>query len=209
MEQPISPQLDSPKSTEKTEAILNGAMQEFLTYGYAGARVDRIAANAGVSKATVYSYFQDKENLFTALVQQMAQRKFGTVLGPSAPYSLQGEPEEVLRRLATQVLEKVAVDEQFTSFMRLIVGESGRFPALARAYVENIAKPTITLLTEYFTSCPQLKLVDAEATARTVIGTLVYFVILQKIMYGDDILPMETDRLITNLIDLITRPSQS
>jgi AcrR family transcriptional regulator len=209
MNQPPFPQLDAPKPSEKIEAILTGAMQEFLTYGYAGARVDRIAATAGVSKATVYSYFQDKESLFVALVQQLAERKFGAVLGSNPPHALQGEPEVVLRHIATQILSKLAVDQQFTSFMRLIVGESGRFPALARAYVENIAKPAITLLTEYFAACPTLKLVDAEATARLVIGTLVYFIILQKLMHGDTILPMDSDRLISNMIDLITRQPQS
>ena len=51
-------------SPEKTEAILRGAMQEFLEHGYAGARIDKIVAAAGVSKATVYRHFADKAALF-------------------------------------------------------------------------------------------------------------------------------------------------
>ncbi|HAG82353.1 MAG TPA: TetR family transcriptional regulator, partial [Cyanobacteria bacterium UBA12227] len=41
-------------SAEKTEAILDGAMQEFLAHGYAATSMDKVAATAGVSKATVY-----------------------------------------------------------------------------------------------------------------------------------------------------------
>ena len=48
----------------KAETILQGAMQEFLAKGYSTASMDRVAAAAGVSKATVYSHFGDKETLF-------------------------------------------------------------------------------------------------------------------------------------------------
>jgi len=71
--------LDRQKSAEKTEAILDGAMREFLTHGYAATSMDRVAAAAGVSKATVYSHFQDKEGLFAALIQQLALQKCWTV----------------------------------------------------------------------------------------------------------------------------------
>ncbi|MEO1187293.1 MAG: TetR/AcrR family transcriptional regulator, partial [Cyanobacteria bacterium J06636_27] len=59
--------LDTLQSSEKVEAILQGAMQEFLTHGFAGTTMDKVTAAAGVSKTTVYSYFQDKEKLFIAL----------------------------------------------------------------------------------------------------------------------------------------------
>ncbi len=61
---------DRDLSTDKREAILAGAMQEFLEHGYAGARVDRLVKAAGVSKATVYRHFPDKEALFVALIQK-------------------------------------------------------------------------------------------------------------------------------------------
>ena len=60
-------------SGEKAEQILQGAMAEFLVHGYAATSMDRVASAAKVSKATVYSYFQDKEALFTALVEQLAE----------------------------------------------------------------------------------------------------------------------------------------
>ena len=55
------------RAEAKAEAILAGAMQEFLKHGYAAASMDKIAKAAKVSKATVYSYFDDKENLFNAV----------------------------------------------------------------------------------------------------------------------------------------------
>jgi AcrR family transcriptional regulator len=66
---------DSAAASDKTKQILQGAMREFLTHGYAGTSMDKVAKTGGVSKATVYSYFADKEGLFAALVQRLAREK--------------------------------------------------------------------------------------------------------------------------------------
>ncbi|WP_258112671.1 TetR/AcrR family transcriptional regulator [Alicyclobacillus sp. SP_1] len=47
------------------EHIFEAAMEEFSSYGIAGARVDRIARNAGCNKNLIYIYFDSKESLFT------------------------------------------------------------------------------------------------------------------------------------------------
>ncbi|UBF27210.1 TetR/AcrR family transcriptional regulator [Kovacikia minuta CCNUW1] len=191
-------------SPEKTQAILEGAMQEFLERGFTAATMDRVASAAGVSKATVYSHFQDKEGLFAALIQQMVQKKFQSIFAPQNDQMLQEEPEVVLRRLATIALSVGTNDPQFLNFLRLIIGESGRFPQLAQAFVRNIEKTSFSMLRQYFSSCPKLKLRDPEATARVFIGALIHFMIVQEMLHGKDIIPMERDRLVDTLIELIT-----
>jgi AcrR family transcriptional regulator len=178
-------------------------MQEFLANGYAAASMDRVAAAAGVSKATVYSHFHDKAGLFAALVQELAEDKFRTVFDPRDENALQGEPKAVLGEIATKVLDDAASDNQFCEFMRLIMGESGRFPELAKPYVQNVAKPLLDGLTRYLSSRSELGLKDPEAIARTFAGTLIYFVILQRVLGGEDCMPMERDRIVTTLVDLI------
>lgn len=195
------------KSVVKAAAILDGAMQEFLANGYAATSMDRVAAAAGVSKATVYSHFQDKARLFTALVQQLAEEKFRSVFDPRDEAALQGEPKEVLTEVATNILNKAADNSQLCEFMRLIVGESGRFPELAEPYIQNVAKPLIEGITRYLASCEDLALSDPEATARMFVGTLLYFVILQRVLGGQALMPMESDRLITTLVNSIVTTS--
>ena len=182
-------------------------MREFLANGYAATSMDRVAATAGVSKATVYSHFQDKAGLFAAIVQQLAEDKFRTVFDPRNKDALQGEPRAVLSDLARKVLQEAANDSQFCEFMRLIIGESGRFPELAKPYIQNVAKPLLDGLTRYLSSCTELALSDPEATARTFAGTLIYFVILQRVLGGQEFMPMESDRIITTLVDLIVPPA--
>ncbi|MFG6208154.1 TetR/AcrR family transcriptional regulator [Pseudomonas retamae] len=57
-----------PKDLAKRQAILDAAKILFLTHGYANTSMDAVASEAGVSKLTVYSHFNDKETLFSAAV---------------------------------------------------------------------------------------------------------------------------------------------
>lgn len=194
---------DRQLSPEKAEAIFEGGMQEFLAHGYEATSMDRVAIAAGVSKATVYSHFQDKEDLFTRLIQRLVEGKFRSIFDPANAQVLQTAPEIVLRDLANRALNVGMNDPQFLNFMRVILGESGRFPQLARAFVRNIEQTSFKVLRQYFTTCPQLKLPDPEATARIFIGALVHFMIVQEMLHGKDIVPMERDRLVENLVNLI------
>jgi len=199
---PIEP--DAAAGGDKSEQILQGAMQEFLTHGYAGTSMDKVAKTGGVSKATVYSYFQDKEGLFAALIQRLATEKLVYFPVPET------EPAIALRFIATTLLDQASQEPQFLTLVRLVIAESGRFPQLAQTFVRNLAKPGIERLTQYLASCPELKLSDPEATARIFIGSLVYFQLTQDMMHGKEIIPMERDRLIDDLLHLILRsPSNS
>jgi AcrR family transcriptional regulator len=201
MEQPIINRSIRQLSPEKTEAILNGAMQEFLACGYAATSMDRVAATAGVSKATIYSHFQDKEGLFNALIEQLVQKKFRSIFSSVDDRILQGDPKAALTQIANNVLDSGLGDAQYVSFMRLIMGESGRFPALARTFVRNIEVTACQFFEQYLREkAEDLKLIDPEATGRIFIGALVHYIIVQEMLHGKDIMPMDRDRLIKSLI---------
>jgi AcrR family transcriptional regulator len=63
-----------PSALPTPDRILDAAIGEFVEYGLAGARVDRIAERAGANKALLYRHFGSKEALFDAAVRAMAQR---------------------------------------------------------------------------------------------------------------------------------------
>ena len=189
-------------SSDKTAAILAGGMQEFLAHGYAATSMDRVATAAGVSKATVYSHFQDKEGLFTELIEQLVRGEFQSIFDASAE-ELRSAPSIFLRDLANRFFDMAATETQFMSFMRLIIGESGRFPQLAQAFVRHVEQTSFRMLQQYLESCPQLKLADPEATARIFIGAIVHFLIVQEMLHGKEIVPMERDRLINALVNSI------
>lgn len=175
-------------------------MQQFLRYGYAGSSMDRIAAAAGVSKATVYSHFRDKEGLFAALIQQMAVEKMALM---DREHFGEGSARELLQRILAQGVGQLEEDDEYGAFIRLIIGESGRFPQLARLFVENISKPGVDRLTQLLAAHPQVQCSDPEATARIVIGAVVHYKLIQDILHGRDIMPLESDRIIQALVNLI------
>jgi TetR/AcrR family transcriptional regulator, regulator of autoinduction and epiphytic fitness len=187
---------------EKVEQILQGAMQEFLLRGFAGTSMEKVATAAGVSKPTVYSYFKDKEALFQALIENLAKKKFNSIYDSEL---LDGEPKIVLRNLAAKTLKHFDEDEEFDDFMRVVVGESGRFPELAKLCVRNIFKPILEVVSRYIASHPELEISDCEAAALTFVGTLAHYHIAQHILHGKDVMPIERSRMVDTLMDLMLK----
>lgn len=186
----------------KQAQILRGALEIFLQQGYEGTSMDRVAAAAGVSKITIYKHFQDKEGLFTALIEQVTTQRFEAVFGQ---LSQEDPPELVLRQVATRLLDLLAVDEEYLDFLRLIIGESGRFPALAQLFFRALPQRVWGVLGDYFEQHPELGHTNPEAAARIFTGTLMSYVITQKLLHGQTILPMNQTVMIDNLIELIVR----
>lgn len=198
MESDKTPQ--SRQSPEKAAAILDGATRVFLEAGYAGTTMDRIAAAAGVSKPTIYSHFHDKEGLFNALMARMVQRMEWAKSVNTLWQASSESPERVLRQLADEMLDSCMGNLERITFIRLVMGEAGRFPELGRAFVQHGDKPLLEALTHYLTHCPGLNLADPAAAARMFTGTVIYFVIVQEMMNGAEIMPMPRERLVDQLI---------
>ncbi|NJL86086.1 MAG: TetR/AcrR family transcriptional regulator [Leptolyngbyaceae cyanobacterium SM1_1_3] len=206
---PKSASLPSKNKTDKVKVILAGALEVFTTHGYASASMDRIAAAANVSKPTLYRYFQDKEGLFVALIQQLTATNNQILFDLSTEPNSQNPPEKALRHLATSVLEKFSRNEPLSNLMRLIIGESERFPGLARTFVREIQKPLLSRLSSYLAAQPQLHLPDPPVAARIFVGSLVHYLLVQNVMHGSDIVPLERDRMIDGLIHLIMAADKS
>jgi len=188
------------KQTAKAEQILQGAMQEFLQHGYTATSMARIAATAGVSKETLYSYFESKEKLFAAIVERTAQQHFQEVF---ASEPLPADPAEQLRRLAPKSLSPENLDPMRMNFYRLIVAESGRFPHLAELYVEQFEKPNLETCTGYLQEATQLRSSDPEAVAWIIEGMLLYYYLVMETLHGKNVMSMTLDRIVEAMIELL------
>ncbi len=182
----------------KREQILQGATRVFLQHGYAGTSMDRVAAEAGVSKQTIYSHFQDKEGLFTALIERVTTNKLKLEFGSE---SFEGEPAILLRQIAQAYLNK-RYDQEYIDLLRVVVAESARFPELAQLYTRTVIQPSCHRLSVYFKSRPELNVLDPEAVAQTFFGALSAFILSQELLYGKQIMPMENERWVNSLISL-------
>jgi AcrR family transcriptional regulator len=203
---------ESKPPNKKIEAILQGAMQEFLTHGFAATTMDNITAAAGVSKATIYSYFQDKEALFTALIEHLIQQH-GNIVDILNPILFQGEPTEIVEKIANifldQFSESIGDTPELLDLLRLAIAESGRFPHLAQSLILSKDKQFVDCFTQYLNAHPEFGLTDPGATARVFLGTLVHFMMVEYIFQATEILPMERQRLVNYLVSLVTTPQKT
>jgi AcrR family transcriptional regulator len=114
----------------KFDQVLDGARSVFLASGFEGASVDEIARVAGVSKATLYSYFPDKRLLFVEVVRAECQRQVDEAhqaITPDAP------PAVVLRYGARRVIEFYTSDFG-RGVNRICIAEAERFPELGQEF---------------------------------------------------------------------------
>lgn len=88
--------LGRPKDLSKGAAILDAAKRLFTTQGFAGVSMDQIAAEAGVSKLTVYSHFGDKDTLFVAAVKAYCEQRL-----PDSVFEMR--PDVALRERLLQI----------------------------------------------------------------------------------------------------------
>jgi AcrR family transcriptional regulator len=110
--------------------LVEVALAEFLRHGYGGTSMATIVKAAGVSKTTLYSRFASKEDLFIAMMKKMVEgdlsSRIRAVESPSRPLS------DMLREFAWKSLE-IGLDSRHYGLVRLIYGESHRFPELRAA----------------------------------------------------------------------------
>ena len=119
-------------SQDKHEAILQSAVKLFLNNGYANTSMDAIAQLAGVTKQTVYGHFQNKESLFTSMVQHLCQ----TYTPRALSLSKHKKPETMLQEFGINFLTLITSREGL-SVTRLVIAEAERYPLLAQLYYER------------------------------------------------------------------------
>jgi AcrR family transcriptional regulator len=139
-----SPNLDSPKARQ----ILAGAKAAFLELGYEGTSVDELARRAGVSKATLYSHFVDKEAVFRAFINAECQEQVKRMFAIEASDET---PAEVLLRIAGNYIECL-VSPFAMDFFRLVVAECQRFSDIGRAFFDSGPDLAIRRLAQFLTA---------------------------------------------------------
>ena len=107
-----------PKDLAKRDAILEAAKRLFAGDGYSGVSMDQIAAEAGVSKLTVYSHFGDKEALFAAAVRAKCEEMLPDDL---FELELKGSLRQQLRVIAQAFFALISSDEAISTHRMMLV----------------------------------------------------------------------------------------
>jgi AcrR family transcriptional regulator len=121
---------------DRPDEILSAALEIFTENGFAAARVEDIAKRAGLSKGAVYLYFESKEAMLKALVEQSA----GQVANAASTLSLMGadkDAEQTCRAILKLALTALS-DPDISAAPRLVLSEAAQFPELAEFYRRRV-----------------------------------------------------------------------
>lgn len=133
------------RTGRKFSQVVEGAREVFLSAGFEGANVDDIARVAGVSKATLYSYFPDKRLLFLEVARNECLRQAEEGLSELHP----DLPVRELLQAGAERMVGFFCSPMAVSIYRLCVAESERFPELARDFYTSGPELARNLLSRY------------------------------------------------------------
>lgn len=157
----------------KRDLIVNAAREAFLNGGYADTSMDSIAKGAGVSIKTVYRHFENKDDLFIAVMQAACSTEAQD--GPQMQRSWPEKAPRVGLNLAAVEYLRHALSTEQVALYRVVLRDAGRFPELGKRYSEEVIESRNKLFVEYlkrWSSSQTWKIKDLHGAANTFAGLL-------------------------------------
>jgi len=185
----------------RPEELLNAARELFVERGFAATRLEDIAAKAGVSKATLYLYFANKEKLLEAVVQHGMPSAIADAEEHVERFG--GDSGQLLRAVVQRLLTTLG-DTLPSGVAKLILAESGNFPELARSYFAEVRKiyDLLARILERGVRRGEFREVDVDLTVRTLMGPLVLMPLLRHSLDPTERAPSTSRRSVGSARDI-------
>ena len=132
------------RKAERPQEIVEAAFVEFSRNGYAMTTLDQIAERAGVTKGTIYVYFENKEHLFISMVREITKATLDTVHEMFETH--EGSTAELLRAQFSFIYQHIVEDRRRREVLRMLIAEAPRLPELADRYHQEILRPCLDML---------------------------------------------------------------
>ena len=158
----------------RPEEITAAALESFVERGYAGTRLEDVAARAGISKGTLYLYFENKEDLFKAVVREGLVSPIAEIRGVIDQF--EGSTFDLLRKLLFGWWERIGATH-VSGIPKLIFAEAGNFPELARFYVAEVVDPgheVIVALVKRGIARGEFRALDPDSAAQMIAAPMVF-----------------------------------
>jgi AcrR family transcriptional regulator len=206
MSEPNFPSSTSPRWQRRPEArpeeILDAALSVFGESGFARAKIDDVARVAGVSKGTVYLYFDSKESLF----REMVRAKVVASLAEAEAFvrTFDGSARALLVELIRRMYTRVRRD-QMMQLARMVQGELPHFPELARFYFDEVilrARRLIEQVLERGVASGEFRPGASGFAARGLSSLLVHTAQVQCFFQRFDPQALTEEQAVEGLIDL-------
>jgi AcrR family transcriptional regulator len=207
MSTPHETTIAKPRWERRKEArpaeLVSAALELFVEKGYAGTRLDDVAARAGVSKGTLYLYFENKEELFKAVVRENIVAR----ISQSADEVLhfEGSSAELVRRLMATWWDEYG-SSTAGGIGKLMMAESGNFPEIARFFLDEVIEPWHRILAAVIkrgTERGEFRIVEPDMFARVVTGPLVMLSLWKHSFGACSQQPLDANEYLAMHLDIV------
>ena len=196
----MEPKRKRMKADERRQEIIRAAMEVFARNGFGGSTTREIAENAGISEATIYSHFRNKEDLYTAIIDEKLQES-EPLYYPLDAMRNKDDP----RVFTTIVSNYLHVHSEETNFLRLLLFSALEGHELAGMFVAGPVRKFFEFLADYIRERIDegaFKPVNPEITSRCLLGMVHYFVLLREILGDETLNPIDHTEAIETIVNI-------
>lgn len=161
----------------RPQELTAAALELFVEKGFAATRLDEIAARAGVSKGTLYLYFENKEELFKAVIRESLLPLLAE--GEELVARMPGPASELFKAIVMRWWEIVG-ENPIGGIPKLIIAEARNFPEIARFYADEVierGKRLLTIVLQRGIDSGEFRRFDPQALVHIVFAPLMMRVI--------------------------------
>ncbi len=158
--------------TERPGEILSAALALFVEKGFAATRLDDVAERAGLSKAAIYLYFEDKTALLQGVIRQTISANIGTVEALAKAH--RGPVAELIPAILDFMASRIE-ETPMASIAKLVIAESRAFPEIGRFYLKEVIGRGIPLfegLIARGVASGEFRRVDPGLTVRSMVAPM-------------------------------------
>jgi AcrR family transcriptional regulator len=150
----------SVERNDKELVVLNAATSVFLAHGFSATTTDMIQREAGVSKATMYACFPNKEALFAAVIERQCAKMTATIQAIEAS---PGNVAKMLTDIGMSYLQ-IVLSPAGLALFRVATAEAPRFPELGRRFYLAGPKAVTSLVAVRLSEAAQAGEINVQAT---------------------------------------------
>jgi AcrR family transcriptional regulator len=183
--------------------LLTAALDLFVERGFAATRLDDVAARAGVSKGTLYLYFENKEELFKAVVRENLLPTLDVAEQVISNHS--GSSTDLFRKIMMTWWERVG-NTSLSGITKLMMSESGNFPEVAQFYHEEVitrANAMLISILERGIAQGEFRNIDTTQASNVVIAPMLMLMLWKHSFNGCGAKTIEPDAYLKCYLDLL------
>ncbi len=186
---------EGPRQQAKREQIRTAARDLFLRHGFAETSMDSVTAAAGVSKQTLYRYYETKAQLFADVLRGLITQTRPAAPAPASELRLprtEEDLEALLTALSERYLARLMKPEQL-ALLRVVIAEGSRFPELTESFRSTVpaaeAAAVVAIIEGGLARGLVAEWVEVRAAARALAALLLAFVLRDGLLAAEPSLP--------------------